>query len=51
MMPLSIKIFAGSASQHFGAKVATAFGQQLGNLAMGSYIRYSKNLFRTPEWY
>ena len=36
-MPLSIKIFAGSASQDFGAKVATAFGQQLGNLALRKF--------------
>lgn len=31
---LPIKIFAGSASQDLGAKIATAFGQQLGSLVL-----------------
>ena len=37
MMPLSIKIFAGSASKDFGARVATAFGQQLGSLSLRKF--------------
>lgn len=31
-MSSSVKIFAGSASEHIGAKIANAFGQNLGNL-------------------
>lgn len=35
-MPSSVKIFSGSASQTLGAKIARAYGQELGN------VRYSK---------